>query len=162
MPRISACVMRHPGGLAALTVLLVIPGYLIAQAPTLNKEVPPMLPLKQVAYIKASNAEAYDHFACGGGNQGHTGDTPLLLQPRLDLVFLSTRRTVSSETVGTTSSSTSRSASSCMVHSRRPSGGAEQAKAMRWASARPSRVRWRLGRSWGLRPKAVSSPCSPK
>jgi trimeric autotransporter adhesin len=73
MPRISACVMRHPGGIAALAVLLVIPGYLIAQAPTLNKEVPPMLPLKQVAYIKASNAEAYDHFACGGGNQGHTG-----------------------------------------------------------------------------------------
>jgi hypothetical protein len=65
--------MRHPGGLAALVVLLFIPGYLIAQAPTLNKEVPPMLPLKQVAYIKASNAEAYDHFACGGGNQGHTG-----------------------------------------------------------------------------------------
>ena len=73
MPRISACVMRHPGGIAALAVLLVIPGYLLAQAPTLNKEVPPMLPLKQVAYIKASNAEAYDHFACGGGNQGHTG-----------------------------------------------------------------------------------------
>jgi hypothetical protein len=73
MPRISACVMRHPGGIAALAVLLVIPGYLVAQAPTLNKEVPPMLPLKQVAYIKASNAEAYDHFACGGGNQGHTG-----------------------------------------------------------------------------------------
>ena len=44
-----------------------------AQAPTLNREVPPMLPLKQVAYIKASNAEAFDHFACGGGNQGHTG-----------------------------------------------------------------------------------------
>jgi hypothetical protein len=65
--------MRHPGGIAALAVLLFIPGYLIAQAPTLNKEVPPMLPLKQVAYIKASNAEAYDHFACGGGNQGHTG-----------------------------------------------------------------------------------------
>jgi hypothetical protein len=73
MSRISACVVRHPGGLAALVVLLFIPGYLIAQAPTLNKEVPPMLPLKQVAYIKASNAEAYDHFACGGGNQGHTG-----------------------------------------------------------------------------------------
>jgi hypothetical protein len=73
MSRISACVMRHPGGIAALVVLLFIPGYLIAQAPTLNKEVPPVLPLKQVAYIKASNAEAYDHFACGGGNQGHTG-----------------------------------------------------------------------------------------
>ena len=73
MSRISAYVMRHPGGIAALVVLLFIPGYLIAQAPTLNKEVPPVLPLKQVAYIKASNAEAYDHFACGGGNQGHTG-----------------------------------------------------------------------------------------
>ncbi len=34
-----------------------------------------MLPLKQGAYIKASNAEAYDHFACGGGNQGHTGNS---------------------------------------------------------------------------------------
>ena len=35
----------------------------------------PMLPLKQLAYIKASNAEAYDHFACGGGNQGHSGNS---------------------------------------------------------------------------------------
>jgi hypothetical protein len=34
-----------------------------------------MLPLKQTAYIKASNAEAYDHFACGGGNQGHSGNS---------------------------------------------------------------------------------------
>jgi hypothetical protein len=33
-------------------------GYLRAQAPALPTEVPPMLPLKQVAYIKASNAEA--------------------------------------------------------------------------------------------------------
>ena len=34
-----------------------------------------MLPLKQVAYVKASNAEAGDHFACGGANQGHTGNS---------------------------------------------------------------------------------------
>src|SRR5205085_8881 len=34
----------------------------------------PLLPLKQAAYIKASNAEAYDHFGCGGANQGHTGN----------------------------------------------------------------------------------------
>jgi hypothetical protein len=34
-----------------------------------------MLPLKQVAYLKASNAEAYDHFACGGANLGHTGNS---------------------------------------------------------------------------------------
>jgi FG-GAP repeat protein len=52
---------------------LLIPTSPGAQAPTLNREVPQMLPVKQVAYIKASNAEAYDHFACGGGNQGHTG-----------------------------------------------------------------------------------------
>jgi hypothetical protein len=75
MPRISPCVVRLVGGAAALAVLLLLPGYLRAQAPTLNKEVAPMLPLKQVAYIKASNAEAYDHFACGGGNQGHTGNS---------------------------------------------------------------------------------------
>jgi hypothetical protein len=35
----------------------------------------PMIPLKEVGFIKASNAEAYDHFACGGGNQGHTGNS---------------------------------------------------------------------------------------
>jgi trimeric autotransporter adhesin len=58
--------------LTAITVL-VTSSNPRAQAITLNREVPPMLPLKQVAYIKASNAEAYDHFACGGGNQGHTG-----------------------------------------------------------------------------------------
>jgi FG-GAP repeat protein len=71
-------VTRYPGGAVALFALLLIPGYLLAQAPTLNKEVPPTLPVKQVAYIKASNTEAYDHFACGGGNQGHTGNSVAL------------------------------------------------------------------------------------
>jgi FG-GAP repeat protein len=78
MPRISPWVMRYAGGATIVAALLLVPGYLRAQAPTLNKEVPPMLPLKQVAYIKASNAEAYDHFACGGGNQGHTGNSVAL------------------------------------------------------------------------------------
>ena len=59
--------------IATVASLLLASGYLRAQAPTLNRDVPPMLPVKQVAYIKASNTEAYDHFACGGGNQGHTG-----------------------------------------------------------------------------------------
>jgi hypothetical protein len=58
---------------AALALLLLVPGDLLSQAPALSTVVPPMLPLKQVAYIKASNTEAFDHFACGGGNQGHTG-----------------------------------------------------------------------------------------
>jgi hypothetical protein len=35
----------------------------------------PTIPLKQTAYVKASNAEAYDHFACGGANQGHSGNS---------------------------------------------------------------------------------------
>lgn len=35
----------------------------------------PVLPLAQIAYIKASNAEAYDYFADGGGNQGHNGNS---------------------------------------------------------------------------------------
>ena len=61
-----------------LALLLLAPMTPAAQAPALNKEVPPVLPLKQVAYIKASNAEAYDHFACGGGNQGHTGNSVAL------------------------------------------------------------------------------------
>ena len=75
MLRIGGRRTRYAGGAAALALLLLISGHLLAQAPALNKEVPPMLPLKQVAYIKASNAEAYDHFACGGGNQGHTGNS---------------------------------------------------------------------------------------
>ncbi|MSO83739.1 MAG: integrin [Acidobacteria bacterium] len=60
---------------AAVAALLLIPGHLLSQAPGVSTVVPPMLPLKQVAYIKASNTEAYDHFACGGGNQGHTGNS---------------------------------------------------------------------------------------
>jgi hypothetical protein len=60
---------------AALAVLLLIPGHLRSQAPGPSTIVPPVLPLKQTAYIKASNANAYDHFGCGGGNQGHTGNS---------------------------------------------------------------------------------------
>ena len=32
-------------------------------------------PWMQVAYLKASNAQAYDHFGCGGANTGHTGNS---------------------------------------------------------------------------------------
>jgi hypothetical protein len=40
-----------------------------------QQQSPAMLPLKQTAFIKASNAEAYDYFADGGGNQGHNGNS---------------------------------------------------------------------------------------
>ena len=65
--------MRHLMFTATVALLLLIPVSPRAQAPALNREVPPTLPIKQTAYIRASNAEAQDHFACGGGNQGHTG-----------------------------------------------------------------------------------------
>ena len=55
----------------ALAIILVAEGHLSSQVRTAT----PLLPLKQTAYIKASNAEAYDHFACGGGNQGHSGNS---------------------------------------------------------------------------------------
>jgi hypothetical protein len=66
---------RNAGCAAALTILLLIPGHVLSQAPGPSTIVPPVLPLKQIAYVKASNAEAADHFACGGANQGHTGNS---------------------------------------------------------------------------------------
>src|SRR5262249_21300575 len=89
-------------------------------------------------------------------------DHPLLLAVRLQFVFLSTRRTVSSLTESNTSNSTSLSARSLSVQRPRPSGGCEQARAISRASASPSNLRWRLGRSWGLRPSADSRPRSTK
>jgi hypothetical protein len=64
---------RHVCCTAAVAVLVVLPHHLHSQGQ--GKPAIPTLPLKQVSYIKASNAEAYDHFACGGANQGHTGNS---------------------------------------------------------------------------------------
>jgi hypothetical protein len=66
---------RNAWRAAGLAIFLLIPGHLLSQAPGPSTIVPPVLPLKQLAYIKASNSEAYDHFGCGGGNQGHTGNS---------------------------------------------------------------------------------------
>ena len=73
MPRIERC--RRLYVVASLAALLFVPAHLRSQAPTVSNVVPPVLPLKPVAFLKASNTEAYDHFACGGGNQGHTGNS---------------------------------------------------------------------------------------
>src|SRR5947207_14980020 len=73
MPSMNRCRERTAWSAAALAILFLIPGHLFSQAIGPSTNVPPLLPIKQVAYIKASNAEAYDHFGCGGGNQGHTG-----------------------------------------------------------------------------------------
>ena len=55
---------------ATAAALLAAQGRVLSQG-----QAEPVLPLTQVAYIKASNAEPYDHFACGGANQGHTGNS---------------------------------------------------------------------------------------
>jgi hypothetical protein len=75
---------RHACCAAAVAVLLLIfiPAHLRSQAIGSTFEVPPMLPLQQVALIKASNAEAYDHFGCGGGSPGHTGNSIALSADR--------------------------------------------------------------------------------
>ena len=55
-----------------LTVVALVAG------PSSHGQTPtaaPALALKQTAYLKASNAEAYDYFADGGGNQGHNGNS---------------------------------------------------------------------------------------
>jgi hypothetical protein len=59
------------------------------------------------------------------------GQTPLLPLPGLHGIFLSVRRTVSSETLSTTRNSTNLLANSCMVQHFRPSGGVLQANSIR-------------------------------
>src|SRR5215204_2277293 len=67
-------------------------------------------------------------------------DHPLLDQVRLEFVFLSVLRTVvSCETFSTMPNSTALSASSLKDQRLRPRGGSQQARAIRCASARPSK-----------------------
>ena len=40
---------------------------------SVSGQTPPAQQVRQVAYLKASNSEAADHFGCGGVLQGHTG-----------------------------------------------------------------------------------------
>src|SRR5581483_11413772 len=69
-------------------------------------------------------------------------DYPLLLQPRLEVVFLSVRHTVAASIDSTTSISTSLPASNFIVQRACPSGAGEQAKAISCASCLPSSLRY--------------------
>src|SRR5262249_51872324 len=73
-------------------------------------------------------------------------DAPLLLEPGLELVFLSTRRTVSCEQASANFSSTTRSASKLRVQRCRPSGAALQASAIKRASPFSFKIGARPGR----------------
>src|SRR5579864_2566515 len=87
-------------------------------------------------------------------------NAPVFLEPWLEAVFLSVRRTASSEIDGTTRRTISSSASSCMVHEVRPSGGLLHAKAISVAWPRSSSLGAAPGR--GLSLSAASSPYSTK
>src|SRR5215203_5363252 len=97
----------------------------------------------------------------------HEGDTlswrdhPLALEVWLEAVFLSVRLTVSWETVSTCPSSTIRSARSLMLQRSLPSGGSEHERAIKCASARPSKIRL-LGLPGFFGISATSSPSSQK
>src|SRR6516162_4171571 len=90
------------------------------------------------------------------------GNAPHALLPRLQLVFLRQRRTVSCETASTMSSSTARSANSRKVHRACPDGAAPQHSATTLASFSPSRILARDSRACFLRFKADSKPSSTR
>src|SRR5262249_30787406 len=79
---------------------------------------------------------------CYEGRAGFGRDAPLLLEPRLEVVFFRQRHTVVGSMASTTSSSTSLSASSCIVQRACPSGGGEQVRATSRASWAPSSLRY--------------------
>src|SRR5688572_4970430 len=58
-------------GVVLLTAF-VIEADSLAQAPAVP------LPIRQIAYLKASNPDASDHFGCGGENHGHNGQSVAL------------------------------------------------------------------------------------
>jgi hypothetical protein len=58
--------------LSLVAALLISPGGAMSQARPTVAATPQ---LRQVAYIKASNAEGGDYFGDGGANQGHTGSS---------------------------------------------------------------------------------------
>ena len=93
------------------------------------------------------------------GSAGFWRDAVFFFQPRLKFVFLSVLRMVSCDTLSTISKRTKRSCRSRRLQRSYPSGAALQARAIRWASALPSK-RCSYSRSGFLRLRALSNPPS--
>src|SRR5918992_854868 len=88
------------------------------------------------------------HILHGGHELGaHFRQTPLLLLPRFEFVFLSTWRTVSWAMVSAKPSSTTLAASSRNVHRAWPAGAGVQATAITCASCLPVNLRCAPGRA---------------
>ena len=99
-------------------------------------------------------------FHHGDKGWSHFRDAPVLLKPWLESVFLSVRRTASSEMDGTTRRTINSFASNCIVQLTRPSGGLLHANAINVAWPRSSNFGTAPGRGRSL--NAASSPCSTK
>jgi hypothetical protein len=82
----------------------------------------------------------------GDKRAAHFWDAPLFLQPRLEVAFFKTRRTLSSEDDSARPHATPRSVSKYKVQRLRPSGASRQASAIRCASTFASSFGWVPGR----------------
>jgi len=60
---------------AAVPAIVLVAALGLVHAQSIGADLQVGPDLRETASIKASNAEAYDHFACGGGNQGHSGNS---------------------------------------------------------------------------------------
>ena len=94
------------------------------------------------------------------GGVGVRRDDPLLLEVRLERVFLSVRPIVLSLARAAMFSSTTAASSSFSDQRARPLGGSEQARAISLASAAPSKMRGLADAGECLRVSADSSPSS--
>src|SRR5580704_6661322 len=94
------------------------------------------------------------------GGVGLRRDDPLLLEVRLENVFLSVRPIVLSLARSTMFSCTTAVSSIVSVHRLRPFGGGEQASAISLASATPSKMRFLAELGECLRVRAASRPPS--
>jgi len=59
----------------SVVLCVVLLAALAIQADSLAQVPVAPLPIRQIAYLKASNPDAADHFGCGGENQGHNGQS---------------------------------------------------------------------------------------
>ena len=59
---------------ARLTIFFTCAAAVAAALETTGGQEGPGAPIRQLAYLKASNSDAFDHFACGGSLPGHIGN----------------------------------------------------------------------------------------
>src|SRR6185437_541398 len=89
-------------------------------------------------------------------------DHPLPVAMRFERVFFSVRPIVLSLTFPTMPNSTTVSSSRRRLQRANPSGAGEQARAISFASAAPSKIRGRAELGLYLRLSVASSPCSTR